>query len=90
VRPTTGQMGVRCSWARTKPFEAAPFPDAVAFHAGHDSSDLSGCDAWECLVCGNTSNAQGFFPCDEDGDHGFWRCDGCGQILTSTGERWQP
>jgi hypothetical protein len=45
-------------------------------------------DSWRC-VCGNHHNAQGFFPCDKEGnqrepDKGWenlYVCDNCGRII---------
>ena len=53
-------------------------------------------DLWICL-CGNTASAQGFFPCDSEGERvepslqawtsGWYVCDGCGRIIDEATRR---
>ena len=54
----------------------------------HITHEIGNDEAWIC-ICNNTSNAQGFYPCDREGNQmepdAGWRdlyvCDRCGRIV---------
>ena len=84
---------ITCGWANYP--KNRQFEESRQWHENHGAA-LGNCDSWTC-ECGNTPEASGFFPCDEQGNDTepldmtdtYLRCDSCGAIYLHSGETIQ-